>query len=193
MISKIVPELEHIAVPVEELYEDQLACADVVLINKTDLLEADALERVVAEVTRDVKPGVRIVRTEHGRIAPKVLFGLEAAAEDDLDTRPSHHDDEPDHGHDDFESFVVELGPIAEPAALARRIEQAAEIHDILRVKGFAEVAGKCMRLVVQGVGRRVQHYYDRDWRPGETRATQLVIIGQAGLDREAVHAAIAG
>ncbi len=179
--------------PLEELYEDQLACADVVLVNKTDLLDADALDRVVAEIARDVRPGVRIIRTQHGRIAPEVLFGLAAAAEDDLDARPSHHDDEPDHDHDDFESFVVELGPITEPAALARRIEQAAEIHDILRVKGFADVPGKAMRLVVQGVGRRIQHYYDRDWRPGEARATRLVVIGQTGLDRAAVHAAIAG
>ncbi len=179
--------------PLEELYQDQLACADVVLINKTDLLDAETLERVAGEVAREIRPGVTIVRTEHGRIAPEILLGLEAAAEDDLAARPSHHDDEPEHDHDDFESFVVELGPIAEPAALARRIEHAAAAHDILRVKGFAEVAGKAMRLVVQGVGARIQHYYDRDWRPGETRATRLVIIGQTGLDRDAVHAAIAG
>ena len=179
--------------PLEELYEDQLACADMVLINKTDLLDAGELERVVAEVAGEIRPGVTIIRTEHGRIAPEALLGLDAAAEDDLAARPSHHDDEADHDHDDFESFILELGPITEPAALARRIEEAAKIHDILRVKGFADVPGKAMRLVIQGVGRRIQHYYDRDWRPGETRATQLVIIGQTGLDREAVHAAIGG
>ncbi len=179
--------------PLEELYQDQLACADVVLINKTDLIDAATLERVAAEVARQIRPGVAIVRTQHGRIAPEILLGLEAAAEDDLAARPSHHDDEAEHDHDDFESFVVELGPIAEPEALARRIEHAAQAHDILRVKGFADVPGKAMRLVVQGVGSRVQHYYDRDWRPGEVRATQLVIIGQSGLDRVAVHAAIAG
>jgi cobalamin biosynthesis protein CobW len=179
--------------PLEELYEDQLACADIVLINKTDLLDADALERVIREVEGEVRPGVAIIRTEHGRIAPEALLGLEAAAEDDLDARPSHHDDEEEHDHDDFESFVLELGPVADPNALARRIEQAAEAHDILRVKGFAHVPGKEMRLVVQGVGRRIQHYYDRDWRPGETRATQLVVIGLTGLDRAAVHAAIGG
>ncbi len=177
--------------PLEELYEDQLACADVVLINKTDLLDAEQLERVVAEVAREIRPGVAIVRTVHGRIAPESLRGLGAAAEDDLDARPSHHDNEAEHDHDDFESFVLELDPIAEPASLARRIEHAAETHDILRVKGFAEVPGKAMRLVVQGVGRRVQHYYDRDWRHGAARATRLVIIGQTGLDRVAVAAAI--
>ncbi len=179
--------------PLEELYQDQLACADVVLINKTDLLDAATLERVAGEVAREIRPGVAIVRTEHGRIAPEILLGLGAAAEDDLAARPLHHDDEAEHDHDDFESFVLELGPIAEPHALARRIEHAAQAHDILRVKGLADVPGKAMRLVVQGVGSRVQHYYDRDWRPGEVRATQLVIIGQSGLDREAVHAAIAG
>ena len=72
-----------------------------------------------------------------------------------------------------------------------RRIEREAKIHDILRVKGFVDVPGKAMRLVVQGVGMRIQYYYDRDWRPHETRATRLVVIGQNGLDRDAVHAAI--
>ena len=177
--------------PLEELYEDQLACADVVLINKTDLLDSEQLERVVTQVQGKLRPGVAIIRTEHGRIAPEALLGLDAAAEDDLDARRSHHDDEAEHDHDDFESFVLDLGPIAEPAALARRIEEATKIHDILRVKGFVDVPGKAMRLVVQGVGRRIQHYYDRDWRPDEIRATRLVVIGQTGLDRDAVHAAI--
>jgi len=177
--------------PLEELYEDQLSCADVVLINKTDLLDSERLERVIAQVQGKLRPGVAIIRTEHGRIAPEALLDLDAAAEDDLDARPSHHDDEAEHDHDDFESFVLDLGPIAEPAAFVRRIEGAAKIHDILRVKGFVDVPGKAMRLVVQGVGMRIQHYYDRDWRPRETRATRLVVIGQNGLDRDAVHAAI--
>ena len=54
-----------------------------------------------------------------------------------------------------------------------------------------AQAVGK--RMVVQGVGGRLQHYYDRDWRAGEPRGTRLVIIAQQGLDRAAVEASLAG
>ncbi len=62
--------------------------------------------------------------------------------------------------------------------------------HDILRLKGFAAVAGKRMRLVVQAVGPRIETYFDRPFGP-EARATRLVFIGEAGLDRAAIESAI--
>src|SRR3546814_18880412 len=72
---------------------------------------------------------------------------------------------------------------------LLERLRPVIAAHGVLRVKGLAAVTGKAMRLVVQGVGERLQHYYDRDWRPGEARATRLVFIGETGLD-EAAHRA---
>ncbi|MGF1610410.1 MAG: GTP-binding protein, partial [Kiloniellales bacterium] len=96
-----------------------------------------------------------------------------------------------DHDHDDFESFVVELGEIARPQAFTDRLAAVVIKHDILRLKGFAAVPGKAMRLVIQGVGPRLQHYFDRDWRDGEARATRLVVIGEKGLDRASIEAAV--
>ena len=123
-----------------------------------------------------------------------MLLGLQAAAEDDLATRPSHHEAEgEDHDHDDFESFVLRLDPLASPQALMERLLPAIEQHDILRVKGFLAVAGKAMRHVVQAVGARLQHYYDRAWRADEARTGSLVVIGLKGLDRAAITRAIAG
>ena len=55
----------------------------------------------------------------------------------------------------------------------------------MLRIKGFAPVDGKPMRLVVQGVGRRVAHHFDRPWKAGEARDGRLVVIGLKGFDRE--------
>jgi cobalamin biosynthesis protein CobW len=60
-------------------------------------------------------------------------------------------------------------------------------------VKGFLAVAGKEMRLVLQGVGGRIQHYYDRPWQPDEDKTSRLVVIGLKGLDRAAITAALAG
>ena len=179
--------------PLEELFEDQLACADMVVVNKTDLLGEPGSDRVVREVGARVRPEVKLLRATHGAIDAGVLLGLGAAAEDDLDARPSHHDGVDDHDHDDFTSFPIAFGEVGAPQALLDRLHVAVAAHGILRVKGFAAVAGKDMRLVVQGVGGRIQHYYDRDWRAGEARQTRLVVIGETELDQAAIAKAIAG
>ena len=175
--------------PLHELYEDQLACADLVLLNKSDLMDEGTRARVAGEVSAELRSGVRVVQTRNGEIGVDVLLGIGAAAEDDLAARPSHHDAEDDHDHDDFESFEVALPQVAAPEELSARIGAVVAGHEVLRVKGFVDVAGKDMRLIVQGVGARVQHYYDRPWRADEDRATRLVVIGLAGLDRGAISA----
>jgi cobalamin biosynthesis protein CobW len=179
--------------PLEELFEDQLACADMVILNKTDLVDADALDAARRTVAEGVRPAVKMIESAHGAVDAAVLLGLGAGAEDDLDARPSHHDTEDDHDHDDFESFHVEFDAVSGPEELTARLGALATEHDILRIKGFVAVAGRAMRLVVQGVGGRFQHYYDRDWAADESRASRLVVIGQRGLDRAAIEAAIRG
>jgi cobalamin biosynthesis protein CobW len=186
------PSLDHDN-PLEEVFEDQLLCADLVVLNKTDLLGAGAIESVGRDIGAALRPGVKMVATSQGAVPPDVLLGLAAAAEDDLASRPSHHDAEPDHDHDDFESFVVTAGPVAEPPRFLDRLGSVIAAHDILRVKGFLDVPGKELRQVVQGVGTRLQHYFDRPWGAGETRASRLVVIGRKGLDRAAIAAALAG
>jgi cobalamin biosynthesis protein CobW len=179
--------------PLEEVFEDQLLCADMVLLNKTDLVDAPTLERVAGEIAESLRPGVKVVRTAKSAVDPVVLLGLSAAAEDDLAARPSHHDSEEGHDHDDFESFAVTLPEIADPESLAERLAAAIAAHDILRLKGFLAVEGKAARQVVQAVGARVERWFDRPWKSGEERLSRLVVIGQKGLDRAAIEAMIAG
>jgi len=131
------------------------------------------------------------VPTREGRLDVDVLLGLAAAAEDDLAARPSHHDDEEGHDHDDFDTFVAPLAAVADAAALSDKLASIARDHDVLRMKGFVEVDGKPMRLLVQGVGGCFSHQFDRPWRAGESRSGRLVVIGQKGLDRTAVEAAL--
>ncbi|MEQ8284398.1 cobalamin biosynthesis protein CobW [Thalassospira sp.] len=178
--------------PLEELFEEQLHCADIVILNKTDLLTDEERIKVEADIRAELKkPSVKIIATEHSRVENAILLGLGAAAEDDLDSRPSHHDDGHEHDHDDFDSFVVSLDAIGDPAALEKRLVDVVRQFDVLRIKGFLDVPGKPMRQVVQGVGERFQRYFDRPWSDGETRRSELVVIGLHGLDRAAIEAAI--
>jgi cobalamin biosynthesis protein CobW len=178
--------------PLEEVYEDQLLCADLIILNKADLLDGEATGRVAAEIAAAVPRAVKVVETREGRVDPQVLLGIGAAAEDDLAARPSHHDDEDGHDHDDFDSFVVELAPVADPAALVERLAAIAGRHGVLRMKGFLDVPGKPMRLLVQGVGNRFRQHYDRPWAAGEARRSRLVVIGEKGLDKAAIAADLA-
>jgi cobalamin biosynthesis protein CobW len=183
-------QLDHES-PLEELFEEQLGAADMVVLNKSDLLSPESAASVEDLVKSELRPGVRLVKAAHGTVDPEVLLGLAMAAEDDLDARPSHHDDGSEHDHDDFVSFSVEMAEIDSPETLVERLRCAVERHAILRIKGFAAVAGKEMRLVTQGVGARIHHYYDRPWGPGEARRSRLVVIGQQGLDEAAIRAAL--
>ncbi len=177
--------------PLAELFEDQLACADMVVMNKTDLLNADEAPRIADDLRDALNRSIKVIPARHGAIAAETLLGLGAAAEDDLDNRPSHHDDEDDHEHDDFESFAVQFGAIDDPEMLVERLRSVAAAHDVLRMKGFIAVEGKDMRLLVQGVGDRYQHYYDRDWDGDEARSSHLVVIGLHGLDEAAIRSMI--
>jgi cobalamin biosynthesis protein CobW len=185
------PALDHDN-PLEEVFEDQLLCADMVVLNKVDLLTEAERAATRARIADVLPQAVKIVTTSEGRIDADVLLGLAAAAEDEIDSRKSHHDDEEDHDHDEFETFVVEVGMLDDPERFIAKLTEVAERHDVLRMKGFFAVAGKPMRLLVQGVGKRFRQHFDRAWRPGEERAGKLVVIGEAGLDRAAIAAALA-
>lgn len=181
--------------PLEELFEDQLACADMILLNKSDLLEPSTLDAVEADLKREVRSGVQFVRTANGTIDPAILLGMAAESETDMENRKSHHEvyheGEDDHDHDDFDSFVVSLGAVADKDGLQGKLTDIIKAHDILRLKGFIDVEGAAARYVVQAVGPRINGYFDRPWGPGEIRHSSLVVIGQQGMDQAAISAAI--
>ena len=179
--------------PIEEVFEDQIACADLVVLNKRDLLDEAGIDKALAVVAAALPRAVSIVTVADGKVDPVALLGLGVGTEDDIDNRMTHHDLELEHDHDDFDSFVVKLPETADPAMLAGRIAALAEDQKVLRVKGFVAVTGKPMRLLIQAVGPRVNHYYDRPWGVAEPRQGRLVVIGLKGLDREAVTKSLCG
>jgi len=184
--------LDH-ETPLSELFDDQLACADMIIINKSDLLSDGELAKVTETIARQKRDGVKVVATQNGALSAEILLGISAAAEDDMDPRAApHHDaEEGDHNHDEFESFVVTRPEIIDPAAFSAILRETIRAHDILRVKGFATVTGKPMRLTIQAVGPRIDSYFDRPLDPREPRETRLVVIGEHGLDRAAIKTAL--
>jgi cobalamin biosynthesis protein CobW len=179
--------------PIEEVFADQIACADLVVLNKRDLVDDAGLAKAQAAIAGALPRRVKTIAVADGKVDAALLLGLGIGTEADIDKRHTLHDAELEHDHDDFDSFVVPLGEIAEPSAFSARVAALAENFDVLRVKGFAAVAGKPLRLLVQAVGGRVSHQYDRPWRDAEARQGRLVVIGLKGLDRAAVARALAG
>ncbi|BAY88760.1 MULTISPECIES: cobalamin biosynthesis protein CobW [unclassified Tolypothrix] len=171
--------LEH-ETPLQELFEDQLACADLVVLTKTDLVDADTKAKVEELVKQELPRVVKIVESDRSQLDPSILLGYQAAVEDNLDSRPSHHDTEEDHDHDDdITSTHVILDQAFDPEKLQKQLEQLTNQQEIYRIKGFVVVPNKPMRLVMQGVGNRFDKFYDRPWLPEEARQTRLVFIGR--------------
>jgi len=196
--------LDH-ETPLSELFEDQLACADMIILNKADLLSSAQADEIEASLSAGVRSGVQFIRAEMGAVSPRTLLGLGIGAEDDLSARHEvhhhhHHDGEDDHdhhhhehGHDEFESFQITRDVIEDAEGFAETIAQTMRDHGILRLKGFAQVGSKPMRLVIQAVGPRVDTYFDRPLTAAEKGKTDLVVIGQTGLDHVAITEALAG
>jgi len=195
--------LDH-ETPLSEVFDDQISCADIILLTKPDLAGPEGVERAKAVIAKEAPRPIPVVEVAEGVVDPRVVLGLEAAAEDDMDARPSHHEDHHhhdedghhhhhhDHSHDDFNSIVVDLPEQADAASFAAKVERLAKEQNILRVKGYAAVEGKPMRLLVQAVGARVRHQFDRPWKPEEGRQGKVVVIAEHhDVNKEAIRAVL--
>ena len=180
--------------PLGEVFEDQIACADIVLLTKADLAGEEGLIAARAIIQAEAAEKGRrlpILTMTEGVIDPRIILGLNAAAEDDVASRPSHHDGEDGHEHDDFNSITITLPETLDPATLTAALQTLARDHNILRVKGYVAVTGKPMRLLVQAVGARVRTQYDRPWGATPRTSHLVVIAEQADIDEAAIRAVL--
>ena len=181
--------LDH-TTPLGELLKDQLVAADLVIVNKTDLVAEAALTDVEQRLRAEMRPGTGMIRASNGHVDLAALLGLGLAAEDHLEGRDSAHELEhggEGHEHDDFDSFSLRLPQVQSRDELLGVIEQTIRAHDVLRLKGWAALPGSDARLAIQAVGPRVNAWFDRPWKPGEVRETALVVIGESPLDHAAI------
>ncbi len=182
------PELDH-ETPLQELFEDQLACADLIVLNKTDLVTATQHQAVIESIERELSRSVKTITSDRGIVPAEVILGFNSAVEDHLHERPSHHNNEDEHDHDDEIGAVhLVLQQEFDPQQLQAILSGLVAEQEIYRIKGFVAVPNKPLRLVLQGVGNRFEYFYDRPWRSDEPRQTSLVSIGSA-LDAAAIEA----
>ena len=182
--------LDH-ETPLSEVFEDQIACADIILLTKADLAGDAGLAAARTAIEAELPRKLPILPVTDGAIDPRVILGLNAAAEDDLAARPSHHDGHDDHEHDDFASCVIALPELGDIGDLVERIHRLAREQDVLRVKGYVALQGKPMRLLVQAVGERVRHQFDRPWGTAPRRSQLIVIAERRNLDEAAIRAVL--
>jgi cobalamin biosynthesis protein CobW len=180
------PSLDHDD-PIEEVFEDQLACADLVVLSKSDLVSPQQLAKIEKDLAKVLRPGVSVVHSR-GTLAPQVLIGLAASAENDIAARQGHHGEEEEHDHDDFDSIVVMPSSAGTIETMRARVSDALSQAGVLRVKGHARIDGKSAPVVVQGVGSRVDLAFAR---PDIRHPEHLVVIGLKGFDDSAVRRAL--
>ena len=179
--------LDH-ETPLSEVFEDQIACADIILLTKADLAGEEGLAAARAVIEAEIPRRLPILHVTDGSIDPRVILGLNAAAEDDLAARPSHHDGHDDHEHEDFDSIVIDLPEVDDIDALVARIQTMAREQRILRVKGYLAVQGRPMRLLLQAVGERVRHQFDRPWGSTPRQSRLVVIAEHDDIDEAAIR-----
>lgn len=200
--------------PVEELFHDQLRCADLVVLNKADLVSGDMLKSVQARIGADVRSAVHIVSSEKGTLPIEVLLGRQSAAEDDMAARHEHHhhdhdhdhdhehdhdhdhghghDDEHDHEHhhhdhhhhDDFESYVIDVPTFHSLKTVEEKVLEGMALKGVLRIKGAVAIEGKSAPAMVQAVGPRVETWF----AAGAESSGKLVVIGLKGFDLDAIR-----
>ncbi|WP_435104908.1 cobalamin biosynthesis protein CobW [Arhodomonas sp. AD133] len=177
-----------------ELLEDQLGAADLVIASKADQLTDTDRETITARIREHVPEAVKVLFVENGEVDNELLMGLDAATEERIESVETHHDrhhaegEEHGHAHDHFDNCVIRLGTV-DPDRLLEGIRSLIAEHAIYRVKGFA-ASDKPMRQVIQAVGERIAHYFDRPWEVDEPRETRLVFIGR-DLDRDRLQQAL--
>ncbi len=188
-------DLKHVALHWEsEEVQEQLAFADVLLLNKADLV-SDAERATIERRVRAINPVARLLTSCNADVPMQELLGVEAfELERALSLDPGFLAEEHDHGHDDAVGALalVEERPM-DLDKLGSWLSQlvADRGPDLFRMKGIIQLAGEDRRYVFQSVHMLLDGDFDRLWKPSERRRTEFVIIGR-DLDAPGLRAGFA-
>lgn len=202
------PSLDHLEA-IEDLFSDQLAAADLVLISRADLLDAQQLQAVEARLQPLLPRGTPTLTIAQGQIDPSLVLGLGPASPlrsdgpdqaagphhgDGDHAQPHDHDTahgdhhEHEHQHVAIHSFVVRRRGVIDHRTLERRLQQILESVPVLRLKGRLRLRDRRLPLQIQGVGRRLDCWFEAADEPGsvagagsvEEDLLELVVLGSA-------------
>jgi G3E family GTPase len=171
-----------------ETAKEQIAMADFLLLNKTDLVGEPALAAIEAKV-REINPHAQIFRTNQSEVNLKELLDMNAF---DLDRKltvdPEFLNELQTRHHHEIISFSFEFDRPFNIEKFEFFVQELSEKSKVFRSKGFISIGGNPRRAIFHGVNNRFTIMWDRLWEKEEKRTSQLVFIGK-GLDEAAIRA----
>ena len=171
-----------------ETAREQVAMADYLLINKTDLVDEAQLTKIEA-LARTMNPHAQMFRTNHSEVNLKELLDMHAF---DLDKKieadPEFLNELNNRHHHDIQSFSFEFEKAFNVEKFEFFVQTLSEKEQVFRSKGFLAIAGNPRRAIFHGVNNRFTIMWDRLWEKNEVRKSQLVFIGKH-LDEAKIHA----
>ena len=185
------PNLDHLS-SIQELFDDQLDAADLVLLSRADRLESEQIAKLQTQITALVRSGVSVVPMQRGEVPAALLLGLEREEHGAHHDHDHDHDDHHDHSHVAMQSAVVRWNGSLDRSRLEAALESQIRTQTLLRLKGRAWLPGKRHPLQIQAVGPRLECWFDSQ-PPGERPAEdglELVALGLA-VDGSALEHAI--
>jgi cobalamin biosynthesis protein CobW len=195
------PNLDHLS-DLQDLFEDQLEAADLVLLSRADCLSADQIESLREQITGLTREGVSVIPMQRGEVPAAVLLGLDRADPHDHSDHGhahahGHHDHDHDHDHHDhthvaMQSAVLRWQGSVDRSALEARLREQISAQNLLRLKGRAWLPGKPFPLQIQAVGPRLECWFDTS-APGQRPqqdGVELVALGLA-VDGAALESAL--
>jgi len=188
IITVVDAEQIHRQMKDTETAREQIAMADFVLLNKTDLVPAEKLDSLEQEI-RSLNPHTQIFRTNKSQVNLKQLLDMNAFDVDHKLTVNPDFLNEFKNGrhHDDIVSHAFQFDKPFEVEKLESFVQRLSEEEKVFRSKGIVWIAQNPRRAVFHGVNNRFTIFWDRLWNKDETRKSQLVFIGK-DLQKEKIE-----
>ena len=181
------PSLDHLSA-LEELFEEQLEAADLVLISRGDLLDGEQFATVRRRIEPLLRPGTRILTMARGAIDPLLVFDGQPRPADhdhDHDHEDGHDHGQHDHGHVAMASLVVRRSGSWERSDLEQRLRHLLNREPVLRLKGRLVQAGRPLPLQIQAVGPRLECWYEGEVSDDQTQEGLELVVLSAEADRD--------
>ena len=173
------PSLDHLTA-IDDLFEDQLQAADLVLISRADCLDASAMAEVQGRIKDKVRPGTALLPVSQGQVETSVVLGLEH--QPTPQEAHTHHDhDHHDHSHVDMVGSNVRVEGALDRQALEQLLPSLVSNHQVVRLKGRVWLPSKTLPLQIQMVGPRLNSWFEaapsHAWRPDQGCGADLVVL----------------